>query len=199
MPMEQHGQRIGLFGGSFDPPHNAHLAIAGAAVSLCHLDKLLFIPCRESPLKGRTPGAPADDRLAMLRLATSALPWAEVCDWELHRPGPSYSWQTVEHIARTHPGERLYWLMGEDQWKVIERWANPDFLRQHLTFIVFARNGAVPALREGWQHVFLPGEFPGSSTEARTKLAAGNRADDLLPEAVETYAISRRLYTTGDH
>ena len=191
-------ERIALFGGSFDPPHFAHLAIAREAVEICGLGRVVFIPCQESPLKGRQPGAQGADRLAMLRLATEGLPWASVSDWELSRSGPSYSWQTAEHFAALHPGAELHWLMGADQWAALERWARPEILRERLTFIVFARDGSRPVARGGWRAVFLPGEFPGSSTEARHLLAAGESTTGLLPEAVAEYALRQRLYGSGD-
>ncbi len=191
-------ERIALFGGSFDPPHGAHLAIAREAVALCGLGRVVFVPCQESPLKGKQPGARGVDRLAMLRLATAGLPWASVSDWELSRPGPSYSWQTAEHFASLYPGAELHWLMGADQWAALEHWARPEILRERLTFIVFARDGARPVARGGWRAAFLPGEFPGSSTEARRLVAAGESTAGLLPESVAEYALRERLYSSGD-
>ena len=190
--------RLALFGGSFDPPHLAHLAIAGAAVEQCALQRVVFIPCQESPLKEKQPGASGPDRMEMLRLATAGLPWAEISDWELSRPGPSYSWQTAEHFAALHPGAALHWLMGADQWASLERWAQPDILRCRLTFIVFARSGVQPQPRDGWRAHFLRGEWHASSTGARAALASGSVAGDLLPAAVEKYAVRRGLYRPAD-
>jgi nicotinate-nucleotide adenylyltransferase len=169
--------RIALFGGSFDPPHCGHLAMARAAHERCGLDRVIFIPCRISPLKGRSPAAPGDARLKMLRLAVAEFPWAEISDCELSRPGPSYSWQTVEFFASVYPAATLHWLMGADQWSELDRWARPDFLRRILTFIVFA--SAV------------------SSTEVRRRLAAGEPTDELLPPAVAEYAVREQLYRHG--
>ena len=189
---------IALFGGSFDPPHVAHLEIARVAVEHCGLSRVIFIPCRESPLKGRCPGAPGAARLEMLRLAVEGPSWAEVSDWELSRPGPSYSWQTVEHFAAQYPLASLHWLMGADQWSILDRWARPDFLCEHLTFIVFSREDRKPSPRPGWHAIFLPGEYPGSSTEARRRLAAGESTAGLLPSAVENYAVRHGLYLPED-
>lgn len=191
--------RPALFGGSFDPPHHAHLAIARAAVEQCALTQVVFIPCQESPLKNRRPGASGLQRLEMLQLATAGLDWAAVSDWELARPGPSYSWQTAEHFAALHPGAELSWLMGADQWEALERWARPDYLRNHLTFIVFGRDGEKPVSRPGWRAHFLIGEWRGSSTEVRALLAAGKPASHLLAPAVEEYAIREKLYLPADH
>lgn len=190
--------RLALFGGSFDPPHLAHLGIAGAAVEQCALERVIFIPCQVSPLKGRSPGASGLQRAEMLRLATEGLPWAAVSEWELDRPGPSYSWQTARHFSAEFPGAELFWLMGEDQWRALDRWANPEYLREHLTFIVFGRDGWTPQSRPGWRAHFLAGTWAGSSTEARALLAGGKSASHLLSPAVEAYAVTHRLYTPGE-
>ena len=195
--MSGNSERIALFGGSFDPPHLGHTGIAAAAVEQCGLDRVVFIPCRQSPLKGKLPGAPAPQRADMLRLALAGAPWAAVDEWELSRPGPSYSWQTVAHFHEKHPHAALHWLMGADQWTALEKWAQPEFLREHLTFIVFAREGIQPQPREGWRAHFLHGEFPGSSTAARALLAAGNSDAALLHPAVAAYALSHALYSPG--
>jgi nicotinate-nucleotide adenylyltransferase len=116
-----------------------------------------------------------------------------VSDWEIHQSGPSYSWQTAEHfIAQSQV--RLHWLMGADQWSDLERWARPDFLREHLVFIVFARAGEQPQERPGWRSIFLPEQFPGSSTEVRRRIGAGESGIDLLPPPVEEYILSEGLY-----
>lgn len=196
--MPRIGNRIALFGGSFDPPHAGHLEIARAAVKQCGLAQVVFIPCRESPLKGRLPEASGAARLAMLRLALTGLRRASVSDWELCHAGPSYSWQTTEHFAAQYPTAALHWLMGSDQWRDVDKWARPEFLRDHLTFIVFPRDGIRPRPRHGWRSIFLPVEFPGSSTEARRLLGAGTTTNGLVPAAVEDYAISQALYSPKD-
>jgi nicotinate-nucleotide adenylyltransferase len=189
-------ERIALFGGSFDPPHCGHLAIARAARERCRLERVIFIPCRTSPLKGKHPAASGAARMEMLRLAVAGMPWAEVSDCELSRPGPSYSWQTVDFFASQFPAAALQWLMGADQWADLERWARPDFLRDSLTFIVIARAGVEPRARPGWRAVFLSAQSLCSSTEVRRRLAAGESTDGLLPAAVGEYAVRERLYTT---
>jgi nicotinate-nucleotide adenylyltransferase len=202
-------QHIALFGGSFDPPHTGHTGIAGEAVQQAGLDQVIFIPCRQSPLKQRQPGASAPNRMEMLRLATGDLPWATVSDFEISRPGPSYSWETVQHFASLYPAARLYWLLGADQWQQIDRWANPDYLREKLTFLVFCRDGQTPQSRPGWQYQSLgkpsppatepdslqtSGCFPGSSTEVRERLANGDPAEGLLHPEVASYALRLGLY-----
>ncbi len=188
---------IALFGGSFDPPHLGHLAIARAAMEQAGLDRVIFLPCRQSPHKAQSPGASGEQRLEMLRLATEEWAWAEVSAYETGRPPPSYSWQTAENFAREYKGAKLYWLMGADQWAGISKWARPERLGELLTFIVFPRSRVHPTPRENMRAIFLDGEFHVSSTAARA-LVAGNASLDvltqLLPEPVASYILSKGLY-----
>lgn len=187
-------QRVALFGGSFDPPHRGHVAMAEAAVGACGLDRVVFVPCRESPLKGRRPGASGEERVAMLEGVTSGLGWAEVSDWEIGREGPSYSWETVEYFRGRWPRVELWWVMGEDQWAALERWARPEVLREGLRFIVFARLGAEPEPRAGWRMTVVPGEWEVSSTRVREVLATGGDVMGMLMPETERYVRERGLY-----
>lgn len=163
-------------------------------MAACGLDRVVFVPCRLSPLKGWAPGASGEERLAMLRLATAGNAWAEASGWELGRPGPSYSWETARHFRSLWPSAELHWIMGEDQWANLERWAQPEVLRETLHFIVFARNGSAPQPREGWRMTVVAGAWPVSSTRVRAALAAGEDAAGLLPAAVLQYIVRQRLY-----
>lgn len=130
----------------------------------------------------------------MLALACADIPGAKACDWELNRPGPSYSWQTAEHFHRLlGPHTDLFWLMGADQWARLGDWQRPDYLASLVTFIVFPRDGVPPAAHP-WRHVVLSRRFPGSSTEIRRRIARGQPVSDLLPPAVEQYIREHRLY-----
>ena len=191
--------RIGLFGGSFDPVHCGHLAIATEAVRVAGLDRVVFLPTRESPHKpGWAAGANAAQRVEMLRLATRDLPWAEVSDWELLQPPPSYSWKTAGHFHACHPDASLYWLLGADQWAVIESWSKPEVLRELLHFVVFPREPHPLELpRAGWRCLRLHGEHPASSTGIRTDLVAGAGMHPHLPEAVARYVHANNLYGTS--
>lgn len=190
-------RRVALFGGSFDPVHNGHLAIARSAVDQADLHSVIFLPAAKSPLRERGPVAPGEDRMDMLRAAVRGLSWAEVCGWELDRPGPSYSWETVEHFTATEKksgGMEWFWLMGEDQWTALEHWKRWDYLAEKVTFLVFAREGSVPLRRAHVRAQFLTGEFAGSSTGIRRHLAAGNSIEGLVPPGVAELVLSRGLY-----
>lgn len=182
-----------LFGGSFDPVHAGHLAIARAAREQAGIDRVIFLPAARSPFKENRPAVTAEERLTMLRLAVEGGDGMEVSDWELRREPPNYSWETAEHFtASGPPGTRWHWLMGADQWEALDRWARPDRLAELVTFLVFARDGVTPRTREGFRAKFLRGEFTGSSTQVRESLAKSGDADGLVGPA--WLPLARRIY-----
>lgn len=162
------GPRIAIFGGSFDPVHRGHLAMAAIAHERFTLDGVMFVPCAVSPFKsGTTASGPQRCEMLKTALAESAMEWAGVSDFELNRPAPSYSWETARHFSETRPGVGWYWILGTDQWEQIERWAEPEILRDLLHFIVFSRAGAVVRARPGWRYSPVTFEHPASSTSIR--------------------------------
>jgi nicotinate-nucleotide adenylyltransferase len=120
-----------------------------------------------------------------------------VSDWELERPGPSYSWETVQHFRAVWPEAELHWIMGADQWAALERWARPELLRSGLTFVVFARDGERPEPRDGWRLRVVHGEWPVSSTAVREALALGRDTDGMLAPETADYIRRHRLYHTA--
>ncbi len=198
--MSQPPRRIALYGGSFDPVHPAHVAIARAAMDQAGLARMIFLPAAQSPLKDHGPEALGPLRLEMLRAALTDCPWAEVSDWELHRPGPSYSWQTVEHFREAAAaGTEWFWLMGVDQWEQLPRWQRWEHLATMVTFLVFTRSGIVPQPRPGVKAVFLAGEFTGSSTEVRAARREGGDWEALVDPAVAAIIRREDLYSARKH
>ena len=186
-------RRIALFGGTFDPVHLGHVAIASLARDQFVLDEVRFLPCRVSPHKlHRTSAAPAH-RLQMLRLALADLPWAVIDDFELHQATPSYSWRTAEEMHRRFPAARLFWLMGADQWRDLPAWNRPAHLASLVEFIVATRDGEVPAPRPDWRCHALPCAHPASATAIRAGGAVGIVADWLHP-AVLAHISRHHLY-----
>lgn len=183
--------KLALFGGTFDPPHLGHLMIAQEAQEACDLDKVVFIPNYQSPLKPNRPVASEAQRLEMLRLATRELPWAEVSAWEIERGGKSYSWETAEHFAKLFPETQLFWLMGVDQWNDLDLWARPERLAELLTFIVFPRNDLCPSPKIKFNSVFLTKVFPGSSTQIRQSIKTH---ESMLPLNLREYVCKEGLY-----
>ena len=186
-------RRIALFGGTFDPIHEGHLEIATRAKEAMDLDQVIFLPCRVSPHKIGVASAPADDRLEMARLATRGLPWAEVDDFDLLSPPPSYSYLTAGEMARRFPGARLFWIMGADQWRALPDWKEPERLAALVEFLVFSRDGR-PEPRAGFRMKPLSGTHPASATAIRRDVSTGGSALEWLPPAVASYILQHGLY-----
>ncbi len=167
------GGSIAIFGGSFDPVHRGHLAMAATARERFALDGVIFVPCAVSPFKnGTIASGPQRREMLEVALAESAMDWAEVSDFELDRPAPSYSWETARHFSETRPGIEWHWILGTDQWDRIDRWAEPERLRSSLHFLVFSRSGVVVRERPGWRYSAVPFAHPASSTAIRADFDA---------------------------
>lgn len=184
--------RQAIFGGSFDPVHRGHLAMARLARERLHLDGLTFVPCSVSPFKKGTV-ATGEQRLRMLELALadSGMDWATVSDFELNRPAPSYSWETARHFSSSYPGVEWCWILGTDQWDQIEQWARPESLRELLHFIVFSREGDAVIDRPGWRYTAIPFEHPASSTAIRADFSGHG---EWLTESVREFGEAERIY-----
>ncbi len=193
-------ERIGLFGGSFDPVHEAHLALARCATEALRLDRLKWLPAgRPWQKQGRTL-APVADRLAMLGLAVEGEPRWEIDTCEIDRAGPTYTIDTLEHLRSVQAAATWFLIVGQDQWAKFDSWHRwPDILRA-ATIAVAGRDGeapqapaAVAALAP--RVVSLPlAPTPISATAIRARAAAGEPLDGLVPSAVARYIHHNNLY-----
>ena len=133
-------KRIGIFGGTFNPPHLGHIQAAKHAVEALALDRLLLIPDRIAPHKVMPAHSPTpQQRLEMLQIAAAGHPKLEVCDLELHREGPSYTYETVEQLHALYPDAQLVLLMGSDMFLTFQNWKNPQRILAHAQLAVFCR------------------------------------------------------------
>ena len=185
--------KLGLLGGSFNPIHHGHLITATRAAEAVKLDRVLFIPAALSPLKSRSPLAPAKDRLAMLRLAVRGNPLFEICDLELRRGGVSYTIDTLRELKR-RTRARLYWILGADAAKLLPRWKSISEVRALATFIILPRPGARPARRTPHQLVVQAPLLQISSSEIRDRVRKGRSVRYLVPEPVDRHIRQRGLY-----
>jgi nicotinate-nucleotide adenylyltransferase len=192
-------QRIGLYGGAFDPVHVAHVDVARAALTQGCLDRVIFIPAARSPLKAHGPVASDADRLEMLRLALLDEPRFVVDEAELVRGGVSYSLDTVRIFNDRYPDAELFWIIGADQLERLGHWHRIEQLTKLVGFLVLARPGhglqapEIAGLR--WSKIDAP-LMPGSSTAIRDRLAEGTLLDRLLDKRVEAFISARGLYTS---
>ncbi len=191
-------QRIGLFGGSFDPIHNGHLQIAAAAVQQFGLARVLFIPAARSPLKAGQPTIPTDDRLELIRRTIAPHPKFELSLVEIDRGGTSYSYQTAAQIASERPEARLYWILGGDQARQLDQWREIDTLAQTVEFICLDRDEATRIPDSLSDRIRVHSlEIPPiaiSSTAIRAGLKSGNLPKYCLPDPVLHYIKARNLY-----
>ena len=181
--------RVGVFGGTFDPVHVGHLAIANDALDELGLDRVYFVPARRSPLKQDGPIASAEDRLAMLIAATLGEPRFRVSPVELERGGPSFTVDTLESLR----GEgELFLILGSDAYADFERWREPERIRELATIVLAARPGA-PNAPAGVRMLDSP-LMDISARELRARAARGRSLRYLVPEAALRYIEEHRLY-----
>lgn len=202
---------VGLYGGSFNPIHLGHLAIARAVVDHFGLSRMVFLPAAAPPHKAREGLAPSHDRAEMVRLAIAGEPVFELSDFDLRRPGPCYTIDTVLHFRELlPPGTEIFWLIGADTLSELPTWkrihelvdlcrivtaCRPgyDAINWHLLERVF-RVGQVEKLRHGL--VETP-RVDISSTDIRRRVAASESIADQVPPTVAEYIQQNRLYASN--
>jgi nicotinate-nucleotide adenylyltransferase len=185
--------RLGLLGGSFNPIHHGHLITAIRAAEAVKLDRVLFIPAAQSPLKDGEGLAPAADRWAMLRLALRGNRRFEATDLELRRGGVSYTVDTLRELKRKTRAS-LFWILGADAARLLPRWKSIDEVRRLARFIVVARPGdRLPRGKTGGHCLRVP-LVEISSSEIRDRARRRLDIRYLVPEAVERYIERKGLY-----
>jgi len=206
--------KIGILGGTFDPIHVGHLLMAEEAASKHSLDKVLFVPNNQSPLKNNRPQASNVHRLNMLDLATNEIGKFEVSDFEIKLKGPSYTVETARHFKKkTEKTTELYFILGEDAFVSIHKWKDAKMLLGLVNFLVFRRvfaeknsgekltiewvKGFLRSIinQESSERVFiLDGVSKISSSKVRKRIEQGKSVAILVPPVVEEYILRYRLY-----
>jgi nicotinate-nucleotide adenylyltransferase len=191
--------RIGILGGTFDPPHNGHIAIARSALAGLNLQKVIFIPAKIQPLKIDTAVSSVQDRLAMLKLALSGYDQFEISEIELCRYGMSYTVDTLRQLRGTYQNDILYLIMGADNVNLLEKWHDADELLNLCSIAAANRPGYKLSGRFKDKIVYFemqPEDI--SSTEIRTRVRNGKNITGLIPTAVEEYLITHKLYLENE-
>ena len=194
-------RRIGVFGGAFDPPHNAHRALAQTAMTELQLDTLKVFPTGHAWHKARTLSL-GEHRLAMARLAFSDIPGVEVDVRELERSGPTYTIDTLRELRTEFPAAQLFLLLGADQAAAFKTWRSWEEILQSA-IICIAGRGQITAA----SGLFDASDFPGgrfeslqmpplniSATDIRNRVAAHLGIDHLVPAGVARYIEQHHLY-----
>lgn len=194
------GARIGVFGGTFDPVHSAHVEVAEAVRTTLALDRMLLVVANHPWQKvGGRALTSAEDRYAMVAAAVADRPDLEASRLEIERGGPTYTIDTVRQLRRADPEAKIFLVVGSDVVPTLDTWHDQAALRDQVTVVVVGRPGAVPARPPGgWRSVQVPvAPSDLSSTELRRRLEAGEPVEGLVPEAVIRCIRQRGLYATG--
>jgi nicotinate-nucleotide adenylyltransferase len=200
--------KIALFGGTFDPVHNGHIGVAASAIHIIGADRLIFIPARRSALKSASPVASDADRLAMLELAVEDSKKFEVSDWELARPAPSYTIETVRHFGdELGTGVALYWLIGADAVDELGRWYEIREVIDRCFLTCMRRPGCdapdfsrladalgPDRVKKLQDNIIDTPLIDVSSTQIRARLAGGQDVRGMVGPAVADYIREHRLY-----
>jgi len=193
-----HVERVGLFGGSFDPIHLGHMILAEAAMEELQLDRIIFIPAGVSPFKtGRPPGASADQRLSMVREAIKEEPRFSVDERELLREGPSYTIETVRSLLGDHPGVRFIYLIGADNLADLHKWHEIEELKNLVDFALLDRGNAISDAQTEFPVVRRRIDL--SSTDIRERVSKGLSIRFMVPSSVYDTVMTSHLYLTSSH
>lgn len=194
--------RIGILGGTFDPIHIGHVAVAKGAIECARLDRVLFVPSAQPPHRAAAM-APAEDRLAMTNLAVQDEPSFEVTDVEVKRGGRSYTVDTLSELSRAFPNDELFLILGWDAARLFRTWHEPKRVSELASVVIVDRPGLAPPTpselaglgldpaRVVICHVPTP-DVSGSAL--RRAIAAGQAVTGQLPPAVGRYIAEHRLY-----
>ena len=189
-------ERIGVFGGTFDPVHVAHVVSAVEARRVLGLDRVVLVPAGDPWQKRGSVTAPGADRLAMVEAAMEGITGLEVSPIEVERQGPSYTYQTLEALSA--PGRALFLIVGADVAATMHSWVGIERLPALATLVVVDRAGDGPrdaSLPAEWQceRVVIP-RLDVSSTDLRARAARGWPLDGLVPPGVVRVITERGLY-----
>ncbi|MGN0531853.1 MAG: nicotinate (nicotinamide) nucleotide adenylyltransferase [Eubacterium sp.] len=194
---------IGIFGGAFNPVHNGHIALAKHYIQSLNLDKLILIPTADPPHKSGDNLVDGIHRVAMLQLATADIDCCTVSTIELERKGKSYSYDTICRLKQLYPNDKMYMIIGSDQYFYFQNWYRADDILDMVTVVTAAREdneyaGLIEyrALHPNMKNSIVSNfdVLQVSSTQIRDRMAAGESIDDLVPYSVKEYIKEHGLY-----
>lgn len=195
--------RIGVFGGTFDPPHNGHLRLAAAARQQLALDQVLWVLTADPPHKQARPITPVADRLAMLMATVGRLPGHAISRVDIDRPGPHWAVDTVRLLAQQYPAAELVYLMGGDSLHDLPTWGRPKEFLESCVLGVMRRPGddvdlaalqrKLPGVRDRVRFVDVQ-PLDVAASDIRQRVRIGEPITGLVPPAVERIISARGLY-----
>jgi nicotinate-nucleotide adenylyltransferase len=189
---------IGIFGGTFNPPHKGHLIVAEAVKNEIGLDKILFIPSYISPHKQQGEESISNHRLEMIKIAVSGKPNYSVLDYEINQQGTSYTITTLEFLRQGNPNDRFFVIVGIDNYLTFHEWKDPQKILQIATLVVMNRPNFPKRINEsvGTKNVVFVNvpNIDISSSEIRIKVKEGRQIQDDVGGKIEEYIKKHSLY-----
>lgn len=190
--------KTGILGGSFDPPHIAHIELAKAAIK-AGLEEIIFMPAYQAALKDAPVSASAEDRIKMLSLATAVLDFpCEISDYEISKGGMSYSIDTAKHLIKENPNREFYWIIGTDHLSKLKYWKDISSLAKIVKFLCAQRGGYssdTKEVPEGVEIKFIDfDEIELSSTQIREAIKKSGTSNLRLDPKVVEYILEQKLY-----
>ena len=192
--------KIGVFGGTFDPVHYGHIYLARQAADECSLDSIIVVPAKMQPFKLDRALTQGEHRFNMLKLAFPGDEAISVSDIELKKNGISYTIDTLREIKSLHSGANISFILGADAFLNIEKWKCPEELIQDYSFIIGARPGIEPELGAFISRLQISAaainnrQVAVSSTEIKRMLESGESLSGMIPKEVERYIRENGLY-----
>lgn len=186
-------RRIGILGGTFDPPHYGHLLIANEVFYGLQLDEIWFLPNAEPPHKKKTEHVTNENRLEMLELAMKDSPYFKIEKIELERMGPSYTYHTMKELIEQHPDVEFYFIIGADMIEYLPKWHKINELTKMVHFVGVNRPRFHVETPYPIIHLDVP-DFDVSSSLIRDRIAEGKPIRYLLPDVIIEYLKENRLY-----
>ena len=174
--------RTGIFGGSFNPIHNGHIALAQQLKEQAGLDEVWLMVSPQNPMKQSSDLVDDEQRLEMARLAVEGVEGITVSDYEMHLPRPSYTWNTLEALSKDYPECEFVLMIGGDNWEHFDRWYRAADIKANYEIVVYTRTPGDP------------GYIDISSTDIRRRIREGRGIRRLVPKAVADYIKENGLY-----
>lgn len=193
--------RVGIMGGTLDPVHNGHIQLAGAALKMLKLDRVMLLPAGDPPHKNHP--TRKYDRLQMARLAAREAEGLFACGIEVFRKGTTYTVDTLRELREKNPSTEWFYIIGQDTLEVLDTWRSFEKVAGMCTFVVIGRGDETPSLKrmkefqKAYKAKFLSLDFNGpeiSSTDIRRKVARNESLDGLVPASVQSYIFEHGLY-----
>lgn len=178
--------KTGIYGGSFNPIHNGHIALARHLLQEAELDEIWFVVSPQNPFKVQQQLLADDKRLLLVRKALAPYPQLVASDFEFSLPRPSYMWHTLQGMSAQWPDRELHLIIGADNWLCFDRWYHADDIRSTYPIIIYPRQGydiVSSALPQGVRMVNTP-LYNVSSTEIRADVAAGRDISSKVPSTI---------------